>query len=71
MIHRALARCVIVFIHAAYVAFVVFGSLLVIHWPALIWIHLAAVAWAVATLVLSTSAALLRRGRRLNGGLGE
>jgi Protein of Unknown function (DUF2784) len=51
VIHRALARFVIA-IHAAYVAFVVFGSLLVIHWPALIWIHLAAVAWAVATLVL-------------------
>jgi hypothetical protein len=49
VIYRALARCVIA-IHAAYVAFVVFGSLLVIQWPALIWVHLTAVAWAVATL---------------------
>ncbi len=51
MIHRALARLIIV-IHAAYVAFVIFGSLLSLHWPDLIWVHLAAVAWAFATLAL-------------------
>jgi hypothetical protein len=37
--------------HAAYVAFVVFGGLLVLRWPGLIWAHLAAVAWAFLTLV--------------------
>lgn len=42
----------IVAIHAAYVVFVVFGSLLVLRWPGLIWFHIAAVVWAFATLTL-------------------
>jgi hypothetical protein len=52
MIHRALARFIAV-IHAAYVAFVVFGSLLVFEWPTLFWAHAAAVVWAFATLALN------------------
>ena len=42
----------IVAIHAAFVVFVVFGSLLVLRWPGLIWLHMAAVVWAFATLTL-------------------
>jgi hypothetical protein len=49
MIHRALAR-LFVLAHGAYVAFVVFGSLLVLRWPSLMLIHVAAVLWAAATL---------------------
>ena len=49
MIHRALAR-LMVLAHSAYVAFVVFGSLLVLRWPSLMWVHVAAVLWAAATL---------------------
>jgi hypothetical protein len=49
MIHRLLAR-LLVTLHAAYVAFVVFGSILVLRWPQLIWWHVAAVAWGFATL---------------------
>jgi hypothetical protein len=49
MIHRFLARFLIA-VHAAYVVFVVFGSVLVLRWPRLLWVHLAAVAWAFATL---------------------
>lgn len=52
MIHRALAR-LIAFIHAAYVAFVIFGSLLVLEWPILFWVHASAVVWAFATLALN------------------
>lgn len=51
VIHRALARFIVV-IHAVYVAFVVFGSLLVLRWPGLVWLHIAAVAWAFGTLAL-------------------
>lgn len=50
MIHRIIARF-IVFIHAAYVAFVVLGSLLVLRWPGLMLVHIAAVVWAFGTLV--------------------
>jgi len=49
MIHRTLAR-LLVLAHSAYVAFVVFGSLLVLRWPALMWFHVAAVLWGAATL---------------------
>src|SRR5437762_10066303 len=49
MSHRALARLVVL-AHSAFVAFVVFGSLLVLRWPSLMWVHVAAVLWAAATL---------------------
>jgi len=39
-------------IHLAYVFFVVLGAVLVLVWPALIWAHLLAVAWAIATMSL-------------------
>ena len=37
--------------HIAYVGFVVLGSILVLIWPGLLWIHLAAVMWAGLTLM--------------------
>lgn len=37
-------------VHITYTLFVVAGSLLVLKWPGLIWTHLAAVVWAVATM---------------------
>jgi hypothetical protein len=49
MMWRMLARF-IAFIHVAYVVWVVLGALAVIRWPHLIWVHLAAVVWAVATM---------------------
>jgi hypothetical protein len=49
MIHRALAR-LIVLAHSGYVAFVVLGSILVLRWPSLMWVHVGAVLWAAATL---------------------
>ncbi|MEJ7760642.1 MAG: DUF2784 domain-containing protein [Gemmatimonadaceae bacterium] len=49
---RILARG-IAGIHIAYVLFVIAGSLLVLISPALMWIHLAAVAWAFATMTFN------------------
>jgi len=37
--------------HVAYVLFVLFGALLVFVWPGAIYVHLAAVAWAGATMI--------------------
>lgn len=37
--------------HIAYTVFVVLGSIAVLIWPGLMWIHLAAVAWAGMTLI--------------------
>jgi hypothetical protein len=47
---RLLARTVAT-VHVAYAAFVVLGSLLVLVWPALLWVHVFAVVWAGATLI--------------------
>lgn len=49
MTHRLLARLVLA-VHVGYVAFVLFGSFLVFRWPWMVYFHLAAVAWAFATL---------------------
>ena len=46
---RMLARFVAT-VHVLYVVFVVLGALLVLVWRPFIWVHLAAVAWAVATM---------------------
>ncbi len=68
MIDRMLARLVGL-IHGGYVVFVVLGSLLAFRWPALIWVHIAAVLWAFLTLVFDLGCpltpwekALLKRG---------
>jgi hypothetical protein len=49
MMDRRLARLMAA-IHGGYVLFVLLGSLLVLRWPALIWVHAAAVLWAFLTL---------------------
>jgi hypothetical protein len=46
MIYRFLADCVVVF-HGAYVVFVVFGALLALKWPKVLWIHAPAAIWGV------------------------
>jgi hypothetical protein len=38
-------------LHVAYTLFVVFGSLLVLEWPRLMLVHVAAVTWAGLTLL--------------------
>ena len=46
MLTRVAADFVVI-IHFGYIVFVVLGGLLVFRWPKLMWLHLAAVAWAV------------------------
>ena len=46
MTYRLLADLVLI-VHAAFVAFVVFGALLMLKWRKVIWIHLPAVTWGV------------------------
>ncbi|MDO8501372.1 MAG: DUF2784 domain-containing protein [Gemmatimonadaceae bacterium] len=54
---RMLARAVAA-VHIGYVLFVVLGSLLVLLWPSLLWVHLAAIAWAGATMIFDLGCAL-------------
>jgi hypothetical protein len=42
-----LAADVLLIAHLAFVAFVLFGALLVLRWPKLLWFHVAAVVWGV------------------------
>jgi hypothetical protein len=49
MWYRLLARP-LALLHVAYTAFVVLGSLAVLRWPSLLWLHVLAIAWAVATM---------------------
>lgn len=44
MLYRLLADLVVV-LHCAFVAFVVFGGLCALRWPRAAWIHLPVVAW--------------------------
>ena len=46
MLYSVLADIVLV-LHFAFVAFVVFGGLLALRWPRLVWIHVPALAWGV------------------------
>ncbi len=46
MVFRFLADAVVIF-HLAFVAFALFGGLLVIKWKRLAWIHIPSAAWAV------------------------
>lgn len=68
VIARALAR-LLAFLHVAYVAFVMTGSAFALRWPWMLWVHLAAIAWAFTTMttdlgcVLTTwEKSLWRRG---------
>ncbi len=57
MIYRALARAIAA-LHVGFVLFVVLGSLLVLRWPWLLWVHVAAVIWAAATMTLDLGCVL-------------
>jgi len=47
VIYRALADLVLT-LHLGFVLFVVFGGLLVMRWPRLVWIHIPAAVWGAA-----------------------
>ena len=44
--------------HIAYVVFVVLGSVLVLIWPGLLWVHVAAVVWGGLTLMFDLGSPL-------------
>ena len=50
--YRVLADSVML-VHFGFLAFVVFGGFLSWRWPRLIWVHLAAASWGLATVVFS------------------
>jgi hypothetical protein len=64
VIFRFLADAVLV-LHLVFIAFVVLGGLLVLRVPALAWIHLPAVVWAVTTEFLQIICPLTPRENHL------
>ena len=66
---RALADAVVV-VHLGFIVFVAAGSVLAWRWPRLVWLHVPALAWSVATLAVGLACPLtaLEKGlRRLAG----
>ena len=51
MLYRVLADAV-VFVHLGFILFVAAGGLLAWRWPALLWAHLPALAWATGTVTI-------------------
>lgn len=51
MLYSSLANFVL-FIHAAFIVFVVFGGLLVLWKPRLIWLHLPALVWGATVVTM-------------------
>ena len=47
MPYHSLANMVVV-LHLLFILFVIFGGLLLPHWPKLIWLHLTAIGWGIA-----------------------
>ena len=69
MVYRVLADAVVL-AHFAFIAFVAVGSLLARRRPALVWLHLPALAWAVGIVTVGYECpltALENRLRRLGG----
>ncbi len=56
-VHRTLARSIAA-LHILFTLFVIFGSVLVMRWPSLLWVHLAAVGWAVLNLITNLGCVL-------------
>ena len=57
MMYRVFARA-IALLHIGFVLFVVLGGLMVLRWPSLLWVHVAAVLWAAATMTLDLGCVL-------------
>lgn len=51
MLYRIAADGLVLF-HLLFILFVLFGGLLVLKWPRLMWLHLPAAAWGFAVEVL-------------------
>jgi hypothetical protein len=69
MVYRLLADLVVV-AHFAFIVFVAIGGLLVWHKPALVWLHIPALAWAAAIITIGFTCPLTpleKYFRRLGG----
>jgi hypothetical protein len=69
MVYRMLADLVVI-AHFAFIVFVAIGGLLAWRRPALVWLHLVALAWAVGILLIGFACpltALEKHFRRLGG----
>lgn len=72
MLYRLAANLVLI-VHFAFVAFVVFGALLVMRWPRVMVLHIPAVAWGILVEfmgILCPLTPLEARLRELGGGVG-
>ena len=66
MIRTLLADAVLI-AHLRFILFAILGGLLVLRWPRLIWLHLAALAWALAVEVAGLTCPLTPLEWRLRG----
>ena len=69
MLYRILADGVMV-VHFSFIILVAIGALLAWRWPALVWVHLPALAWGIATVTIGFPCPLTpleKRLRRLAG----
>ncbi len=69
MLYRILADGVVV-VHFAFILFVFAGAAMAWRWPALVWVHLPALAWAFGTVVIGLPCPLtpLEKGLRRQAG---
>lgn len=69
MLYRIVADGVVV-MHFAFIVFVAMGALLAWRWPALVWVHLPALAWGIGSVVIGFPCPLtpLEKGLRRRAG---
>ena len=66
-----LAADAVVLLHLAFILFVLFGALMVLRCPRLIWLHLPAVSWGAAVELLHLYCPLTPLENRLRGAAGQ
>lgn len=70
MLYRILADGVMV-VHFAFIMFVAAGALLAWRWPAVLWVHLPALAWGVGTVAIGFPCPLTALENGLRGLAGD
>lgn len=66
-----LAADAVMLVHFLFIAFALFGSLLLLKWPRLIWLHLPAVAWGAYIEITGNICPLTPLENRYRGLAGE
>ncbi len=70
MLFRVLADLTVV-VHFAFIAFIALGGLLAWRWPRLVWLHVPAVAWGLAIVVVGFTCPLTPLEKYFRGLSGE